>query len=129
MATCGSTTSISHRMKRPSSTALSLTIGCALSISRMIWHFSPWILILNGIMNLEISFSGMLKLACFYRCYRAFVRGKVESIQAMAKRAAEREEHMKRATRYFHLALRYATMGSGPLVLVVLGRIATGKST
>jgi predicted kinase len=36
---------------------------------------------------------------------------------------------MKRATRYFHLALRYATMGSGPLVLVVLGRIATGKST
>ena len=72
---------------------------------------------------------GILKLACFYRCYRAFVRGKVESIQAMAKRAAEREEHMKRATRYFHLALRYATMGSGPLVLVVLGRIATGKST
>ena len=37
--------------------------------------------------------------------------------------------HAKRATRYFHLALRYAVIGSEPLVLVVMGRIATGKST
>ena len=65
----------------------------------------------------------MLKLANFYKCYRAFVRGKVESLQAGSA------EHAKRARRYFQLALRYATVGSEPLVLVVMGGIATGKST
>ena len=66
---------------------------------------------------------GILKMADFYKCYRAFVRGKVESLQMKS------EEHTERARRYFQLALRYATVGSEPLVLVVMGRIASGKST
>jgi aminoglycoside phosphotransferase family enzyme/predicted kinase len=66
---------------------------------------------------------GILKLADFYKCYRAFVRGKVESLQTKSG------EHAQRARRYFQLALRYATVGSDPLVLVVMGRIASGKST
>ena len=66
---------------------------------------------------------GMLKLADFYKCYRALVRGKIESIQANS------EEHAQRARRYFHLALRYSTSGSEPLLLVVMGRIGTGKTT
>ena len=77
----------------------------------------------------EFSDPGILNLADFYKCYRAIVRGKVESIQAMAEDPAPRENHAKRATRYFHLALRYAVVGSEPLVLVVMGRIGTGKST
>jgi aminoglycoside phosphotransferase family enzyme/predicted kinase len=77
----------------------------------------------------EFSDPGILNLADFYKCYRAFVRGKVESIQAIAEDPAPRVNHAKRATRYFHLALRYAVVGSEPLVLVVMGRIATGKST
>ena len=71
----------------------------------------------------------MLKVANFYKCYRAFVRGKVESIQALPEEAADREEHAIRAKRYFHLALRYATSGSDPSILAVMGRIGTGKST
>ncbi len=71
----------------------------------------------------EFRDPGMLQLADFYKCYRAFVRGKVESIQANS------EEHTKRARHYFHLALRYATVGSEPVVFVVMGGIATGKST
>ncbi|HEY2713217.1 MAG TPA: AAA family ATPase [Chthoniobacterales bacterium] len=71
----------------------------------------------------EFGDPGMLQLADFYKCYRAFVRGKVESIQATS------EEHAQRARRYFHLALRYATVGSQPIVLVVMGGIATGKSS
>ena len=66
---------------------------------------------------------GILKLADFYKCYRAFVRGKVESLQMKS------EEHAQRARRYFQLALRYAAVGSEPLVLVVMGRIASGKTT
>ena len=71
----------------------------------------------------------MLQLTDFYKCYRAFVRGKVESIQAISETTADREKHIKRAARYFRLALRYATIGSEPCFLVVMGRIATGKST
>ena len=77
----------------------------------------------------EFSDPGILNLADFYKCYRAIVRGKVESIQAIAEDPTLRVNHAKRATRYFHLALRYAVVGSEPLVLVVMGRIATGKST
>ena len=77
----------------------------------------------------EFSDPGMLQITSFYKCYRAFVRGKVESIQAHSETADDREEHARRAARYFRLALRYATIGSEPCVLVVMGRIATGKST
>ncbi len=66
---------------------------------------------------------GILELADFYKCYRAFVRGKVESLQRNS------EEHAQSARRYFQLALRYATVGSEPLVLVVMGRVASGKTT
>jgi aminoglycoside phosphotransferase family enzyme/predicted kinase len=77
----------------------------------------------------EFHDSEMLNVTDFYKCYRAFVRGKVESIQATSKDVADSEEHEKRAARYFHLALRYATSGSEPLVLVVMGPVGTGKTT
>jgi uncharacterized protein len=71
----------------------------------------------------------MLTLANFYKCYRAFVRGKVEGIQAISPEPAPSDEHAQRAARYFRLALRYATTGSEPVLLVVMGRIGTGKTT
>ena len=77
----------------------------------------------------EFRDEGMLKVANFYKCYRAFVRGKVESIQATEKETTSPQEHEKQAARYFRLALRYAVTGSEPLVLVVMGRIGTGKTT
>jgi len=77
----------------------------------------------------ELGDDEMLKVANFYRCYRAFVRGKVESIQATEKETTNPQEHEKEAARYFRLALRYAVAGSEPLILVVMGRVASGKST
>jgi hypothetical protein len=77
----------------------------------------------------EFDDAEMLKLANFYKCYRAVVRGKVESIQAMARHAPNADEHANRAARYFRLALRYAISGSEPLLVVVMGRIASGKSS
>jgi aminoglycoside phosphotransferase family enzyme/predicted kinase len=77
----------------------------------------------------EFRDTDMLKLTNFYKCYRAFVRGKVESIQAISKEAADPEEHAKQAARYFRLALRYTTSGSEPMLLVVMGRVGTGKTT
>jgi uncharacterized protein len=77
----------------------------------------------------ELGDAGMLRIANFYKCYRAFVRGKVESIQATEKETINRQEHEKQAARYFRLALRYAVADSEPLILVVMGRVGTGKST
>jgi aminoglycoside phosphotransferase family enzyme/predicted kinase len=73
--------------------------------------------------------AGMLKVANFYKCYRAFVRGKVETIQATEKETTNPQEHERQASRYFRLALRYAIAGSQPLVLVVMGGVGSGKTT
>ena len=77
----------------------------------------------------ELGDVGLLTLANFYKCYRAFVRGKVESIQASSSESVDPQEHLQSAARYFRLALQYATCGSQPLVLVITGRVGTGKST
>jgi uncharacterized protein len=77
----------------------------------------------------EFHDTGLLKIATFYKCYRAFVRGKVESIQATEPETVNPKEYEELAARYFRLALRYAVSGSQPFVLVVMGRIATGKTS
>ncbi len=77
----------------------------------------------------ELSDAGMLKVANFYKCYRAFVRGKIESIQATEKETTSPTEHERQAARYFRLALRYAISGSERLILVVMGGVGSGKTT
>jgi aminoglycoside phosphotransferase family enzyme/predicted kinase len=74
--------------------------------------------------------SGMGWLMDFYKCYRAYVRGKVECLRGAAAGAsgADRKESAGRARRHFQLALRYAVAGSEPMVLVVMGRVGSGKS-
>jgi uncharacterized protein len=74
---------------------------------------------------------GMPRLMDFYKCYRAYVRGKVESLHSVASAAPEEERQAaaERARRYFRLALQYAVAGSHPMVLAMMGRIASGKST
>jgi hypothetical protein len=67
----------------------------------------------------------------FYKCYRAYVRGKVEGMHAAEDEVspADQEASRHRARRYYQWALRYAVAGSTPLVIVVFGRSGTGKST
>jgi aminoglycoside phosphotransferase family enzyme len=69
----------------------------------------------------------MGRLVDFYKCYRAYVRGKVESFHSVAHAAPaeEREACAEKARRYFRLSLRYAVAGSEPLVLVIMGRVAS----
>ena len=62
----------------------------------------------------EFGDTGLQEVANFYKCYRAFVRGKVETIQTTSAEASTAPEHAKRAMRYFRLALRYAVSGSQP---------------
>ena len=74
---------------------------------------------------------GMRCLMDFYKCYRAYVRGKVESFHQSIPGPPERErrESRARAGRYFRLALQYVVRGSEPMVLIAMGRAASGKST
>ncbi len=71
----------------------------------------------------------MERLLDFYQCYRAYVRGKVESLRAAGGVGAGRDDAVANARRYFRLALQYAVSGCRPLAVVVMGRVATGKST
>jgi aminoglycoside phosphotransferase family enzyme/predicted kinase len=82
-------------------------------------------------MAAELGDDAMPRLMDFYKCYRAYVRGKVESLHSVAHAAAESERaaSAERARRYFRLALGYAVAGSRPLVVAMMGRIASGKST
>jgi hypothetical protein len=67
----------------------------------------------------------------YYQQYRACVRAKVECLRSAEREvpAPERAASLERAGRYLRLALRYAVGGSGPCVIVVMGRVATGKTT
>jgi uncharacterized protein len=67
----------------------------------------------------------------FYKCYRAYVRGKVESIRSEEAEIPreERKGSGEKAKRYFKIALRYALFGSRPALIVIFGLIGTGKST
>ncbi|NGP76546.1 AAA family ATPase [Balneolaceae bacterium YR4-1] len=67
----------------------------------------------------------------FYKCYRAYVKGKVKSLQSTEEEVGREnmEKARNRAREYFDLSLHYATLGSRATVLVIMGRIASGKST
>lgn len=67
----------------------------------------------------------------FYKCYRAYVKGKVKSLQSSEEEVpeADRIKAADTAARYFDLSLRYALLGSQPTLLAFMGRVGTGKST
>ena len=73
----------------------------------------------------------MALLLPFYKCYRAFVRGKVAAMKHMEEEvdASDRRLAGEEARSYFQLALRYALGIKKPLVIVLMGRPASGKST
>jgi aminoglycoside phosphotransferase family enzyme/predicted kinase len=74
---------------------------------------------------------GLAGLIDFYKCYRACVRGKVETLHATGGGIGvqEAETALGLARRYYRLALQYALAGSRSQAFVIMGRVASGKST
>jgi uncharacterized protein len=66
----------------------------------------------------------------FYKCYRAYVRGKVMSFRLNETEfnEKEREEAATRAGKFFELARRYASRLKKPTVIAVGGLSGTGKT-
>ncbi len=74
--------------------------------------------------------SGLLKLLNFYRCYYAYVRGKVTSFRLLQKgmNADEQLEITETAKRYFDLAYTYAARLDKPVLILTAGLMGSGKS-
>lgn len=66
----------------------------------------------------------------FYRCYYAFVRGKVTSFRLDQKELpkTERENIRRVASKYFDLACAYASRLEKPALILTAGLIGSGKS-
>lgn len=67
----------------------------------------------------------------FYRCYRAFVRGKVLSFRLNEAEFSEGEQRAvtEQAANYFDLARRYASRLRRPTIIAVGGLSGTGKTS
>lgn len=66
----------------------------------------------------------------FYACYRAYVRGKVNSFQLDEPEIPEEAKAISRtsARRYFELACRFASDDRPPLLMITCGLSGTGKT-
>jgi uncharacterized protein len=66
----------------------------------------------------------------FYRCYYAYVRGKVISFRLDQKEipASERAQIIRSAERYFDLAYTYAIRLERPVLILTAGFMGSGKS-
>jgi aminoglycoside phosphotransferase family enzyme/predicted kinase len=76
------------------------------------------------------SDADMPALLNFYRCYYAYVRGKVISFKYDQKEipAGERTRIVKTAARYFDLAYTYSATLEKPVLILTAGLIGSGKS-
>jgi predicted kinase len=73
----------------------------------------------------------LLSLLAFYKCYRAFVRGKVLAFRLAdpSLGAAEAERIADESGACFDLAYTYAIRSNQPILLVTMGMPASGKTT
>jgi len=84
----------------------------------------------RAFVNAYVKFSQdeeLLRLLNFYKCYRAYVRGKVESFKMDDPLIAEKDTALAAAKGYFDLAYRYTK--EKPFLLITSGMVGTGKST
>lgn len=70
----------------------------------------------------------LYRLLDFYRCYRAFVRGKVAALRMGGKQPPS-NEFARLANNYFRLAAQEAERFSRPILLITTGLIGSGKSS
>jgi len=73
---------------------------------------------------------GVLDVLDFYKCYRAFTRGKVRGfrLRQPGLTDGERQTIIEQASRYFTLAESYAQL-PGPLFVAMSGLMGTGKTS
>ncbi|MBI4310926.1 MAG: AAA family ATPase [Chloroflexi bacterium] len=75
--------------------------------------------------------AGAREVLGFFKCYRAYVRAKVNSFRLddPGLAGAEREETLRTAQAYYGLAHSYTQVFPRPAIIVVCGLMGTGKTT
>jgi uncharacterized protein len=84
----------------------------------------------QALVNAYIKHSGdedIRRLLPFYKCYKAYVRGKVESFKFDDPLIADKAKAQEAARIYFNLARRYTR--ERPLLIIMNGLTGTGKSS
>lgn len=78
----------------------------------------------------ESGDDGIGRVLNFYKCYRAYVRGKVNSFQLDVPEIPDAAKLTAQASarHYFELACRYTAIDRPPLLIVMAGLSGTGKS-
>lgn len=73
----------------------------------------------------------VMTLLNFYKCYRAYVRGKVLSfrLDEPGLAGADAEQVTREASAYFDLAWAYTRPAAAPVLLITMGLPASGKTT
>lgn len=92
------------------------------------WHEERYFI---AQMAQKLDDSDLKEIIDFYQSYRAYVKGKVKSMQSIEEEVPkiDREKAAQTASRYFDLSLRYALLGSHPMVMIFMGGVGTGKTT
>lgn len=72
----------------------------------------------------------LITLLPFYKCYRAYVRGKVEGFKLNDPLIPqeEKEEALFKAKRYFRLSYNYIQGKIRPILIITTGLVGTGKT-
>ena len=87
-------------------------------------------LLMQMVLEQELDKS-LMELFWFFKCYRAYVRVKVNMLRACEDEVPEKERasSARDAKRYLALSLRYALLPLKPVVIQVMGKVGTGKTT
>lgn len=93
-------------------------------------HPSKALLVLRGYVR-KSGDQELMRLIDFYKCYRAMVQAKVLSLQleTLENSESKRQESVQRLASYIDLAYEYSVKMMQPILWVVCGLTATGKST
>ena len=94
-------------------------------------HISFVVLTGDYVYKIKKPVDDVFILLDFYKCYRAFVRAKVNCFRLKQSELGdnERGKLLRQTRRYKDLAYQYAVLFTRPTVWVVCGMIASGKST
>lgn len=91
-------------------------------------HYHLAAILISSYINASLD-QEIYELLNFYKCYRAYVRGKVWSfkIDLIHLSQVEKDEACRTANKYFALACSYTRVR--PLLIMAAGLMGTGKST
>jgi uncharacterized protein len=111
----------------------SIDIACDLSFLAMDLDFHGYFkesLYFTNLMSERLNDDFIYKYSVFFKIYRALVRSKVHLLTSLSESltGTEKETQVQISRAYLDLAFRYLVIPKMPVIIIVFGFIASGKS-